>query len=195
MAVFPSCQGGPHENAIAAVAVTFREAAQPAFTAYIKQVKANARALAAALIKHGYSLVTDGTDNHLILWNLRPNGITGSKMEKLFDAVQITANKNTVFGDTSALSPFGIRLGTPALTSRGFVEADFETAAEFLHRGVQIGLRLQEAAPAKTLDAFLPLLVGNAEIAALRADVQAFAAKFGMPGALDVQELARASKH
>jgi glycine hydroxymethyltransferase len=142
MAVFPSCQGGPHENAIAAVAVSLREAAQPAFTAYIKQVKSNARALAAALIKRGYSLVTDGTDNHLILWNLRPNGITGSKMEKLFDAVQITANKNTVFGDTSALSPFGIRLGTPALTSRGFVEADFEKAAEFLHRGVQIGLRL-----------------------------------------------------
>jgi glycine hydroxymethyltransferase len=191
MAVFPSCQGGPHENAIAAVAVALREAARPEFVAYIRQVKANARALAAALMKLGYSLVTDGTDNHLILWNLRPNKITGSKMEKLFDAVQITANKNTVFGDTSALSPYGIRLGTPALTSRGFVEADFETCAAFLHRGVQIGLRLQDAAPSKTLEDFLPLLATDAEIAALRADVQAFASNFSMPGALDIQALAR----
>jgi len=190
-AVFPSCQGGPHENAIAAVAVALREAKRPEFLAYIRQVKANAKALGKYLTEFGYEMVTGGTDNHLLLWNLRPKKITGSKMEKLFDAVKITANKNTVFGDTSALSPYGIRLGTPALTSRGMVESDMKTCAEFLHRGLEIGLRLQSEAPSKSVKDFLPLLESDAEVKALRDEVVAFSRKFAIPGDLVMQKEAR----
>ena len=121
-AVFPTLQGGPHEHCIAAVAVALREASRPEFVEYIRRVKSNAQALAASLMARGCAVVTNGTDNHLMLWNLKPSKITGSKMEKLLDYVKITANKNTVFGDTSAVAPYGIRLGTPALTSRGLNE-------------------------------------------------------------------------
>ena len=82
----------------------------------------------------GYKLVTDGTDNHLILWDLRPTGITGSKMELACDLCHITLNKNAVYGDASAMTPGGVRIGTPAMTSRGLKEADWEKIAEFLDR-------------------------------------------------------------
>ena len=140
-AVFPSCQGGPHNNTIAGVGVALQEAATPAFKEYIQAVKANAVSLATELQKRGYSLVTDGTDNHLVLWDLRSTGITGSKAEKIFDACHITANKNAVFGDRSAMSPGGIRLGTPALTSRGFNEADFVQVATLLDETIKLGLK------------------------------------------------------
>jgi glycine hydroxymethyltransferase len=87
-AVFPSNQGGPHNNTIAGIAVALKQAAQPEFQAYAQQVINNARALAAALIKHGYKVVSNGTDNHLVLWDLRPLALTGSKMEKMCDAVR-----------------------------------------------------------------------------------------------------------
>ena len=98
------------------------------------------------------SVVTGGTDTHLLLWNLKPHKITGSKMEKLLDYVKITANKNTVFGDTSALAPYGIRLGTPALTSRGLVETDIGVCADFLLRALKAGLRIQEKGGSKLVD-------------------------------------------
>ena len=133
-AVFPGLQGGPHEHQIAGVATQLREVATPAFVAYAKAVRANARALAAALAARGYKLATGGTDNHLLLWDLRPAGLTGNKMEKVCDAAAITLNKNTVPGDSSAFAPGGVRVGTPALTTRGLGEADFEAVAELLHR-------------------------------------------------------------
>ena len=86
------------------------------------QTKKNADALAKTLIELGYSMVTGGTENHLVLWDLRPNGLTGSKMEYICDSVHITLNKNAVFGDASALTPGGCRIGAPAMTSRGLVE-------------------------------------------------------------------------
>ncbi|RSH92149.1 Serine hydroxymethyltransferase, cytosolic [Saitozyma podzolica] len=125
-AVFPACQGGPHNNTIAGIAVALKQAADPAFKAYAKQVRANAAAMAQVLFKHGYRLQTDGTENHLILWDLRPIGLTGSKVEKICDAAHITLNKNAVAGDTSALVPGGVRIGASALTSRSMVEADVE---------------------------------------------------------------------
>ena len=91
-AVFPACQGGPHNNTIAAVATSLLQVAQPEFRAYAKQVISNARALAATLVGHGYKLQTGGTDNHLVLWDLRPIGLTGSKVEKICDLMGITIN-------------------------------------------------------------------------------------------------------
>ena len=97
------------------------------------QVIANAKALGEALTKRGYKLVTGGTDNHLVLWDLRPEGITGSKAEKACDLCHITLNKNAVVGDVSAMTPGGVRIGSPAMTSRGLKEADFDKIADFLH--------------------------------------------------------------
>ncbi|KAA0168322.1 hypothetical protein FNF28_02482 [Cafeteria roenbergensis] len=102
-AVFPSLQGGPHEHQIAGIATQLKEVMSDEFKAYIRQVKANARAIGEALVEHGYTLATGGTDNHLLLWDLRPQGITGSKIEKLCDAACITVNKNSVYGDRSAM--------------------------------------------------------------------------------------------
>jgi hypothetical protein len=122
---------------------------------YAHQVIANARALADTLVKHGYKLQTNGTDNHLVLWDLRPLGVTGSKLEKLCDILGITINKNAVAGDTSAQTPGGIRLGTSALTSRNMLEADVRQVAEFLHRAVQIALAVQKEAGSKLLKDFV----------------------------------------
>ena len=115
----------------------------PEFKQYAQNVKANAQAVAKALMAKGYKMATGGTENHLVLWDLRPQGLTGSKMEKICDAVSITLNKNAVVGDRSALTPGGVRIGAPALTSRGFTEADFEKVAGFLDRALQIALEIQ----------------------------------------------------
>ncbi len=124
-AVFPGTQGGPLMHVIAGKAVCFHEAAKPEFKTYMEQVCKNAQALANGLIDKGYKLVTNGTDNHLVLLNLADKGITGKDAEKWLDDANITTNKNTVPNDPQ--SPFvtsGLRLGTPAMTTRGFNEED-----------------------------------------------------------------------
>jgi len=181
-AVFPSCQGGPHNNTIAAIATALKQAASPEFKQYCIQIKKNSNSLAKTLNGHGYKLVTDGSDNHLVLWDLRPQKLTGSKMEKICDVAHITLNKNAVHGDVSALSPGGVRVGTSALTSRSFKEEDFAKIGEFLHRAVQIALKVQDSCGSKMLKVFAEALEGNEEVAALKADVQAFAKSFPMPG-------------
>merc|ERR1712193_291655 len=119
MAVFPALQGGPHNHQIGALACQLLEVATPEFKAYSKQVVENAATLAQTLKDKGHKLAADGMDNHLILWDLRPHGLTGSKVEKVCEAASISLNKNTVPGDASALSPGGVRIGTPAMTTRG----------------------------------------------------------------------------
>jgi len=180
-AVFPSCQGGPHENVIAGVAVALKEANTPEFKEYAKQVKKNAAAIGEALKGHGYTIVTNGTDNHLILWDLRPQGITGSKMEKACDVAAITLNKNAIYGDTNAISPGGVRIGSPALTSRGLKEADFEKIAHFLDRVARACVRIQEKAGKKLAD-FLKELEHDAELLAIRKEVEEFSKGFPLPG-------------
>jgi len=133
-AVFPACQGGPHNNTIAAIATALLQACQPTWKEYAKQVIANARTLAEELVAHGYRLQTNGTDNHLVLWDLRPLKLTGSKLEKLCDLLGITINKNAVSGDASAQVPGGIRLGTSALTSRDMLQSD-QSRRRFLTPG------------------------------------------------------------
>ncbi|MEK5330018.1 serine hydroxymethyltransferase [Lysinibacillus sp. FSL W8-0992] len=125
--VFPGIQGGPLMHVIAAKAVAFGEALQPDFKDYAKQIKANARALAEVLIEEGVEIVSNGTDNHLLLLNVKSLGLTGKVAEHALDEVGITTNKNTIPYDTE--SPFvtsGIRIGTPAVTSRGFKEEDIK---------------------------------------------------------------------
>jgi len=179
-AVFPALQGGPHEHQIAGIATQLKEVMTPEFKLYAQQLKKNAVVLADTLTKKGYSIATGGTDNHLILWDLRPQGITGSKIEKVCDVAHITLNKNCVPGDRSAASPGGVRIGTPAMTTRGLVEADFVEVAGFLARACEIGIRLQEGR--KKLVDFIPALQGDAELDALAAEVKAFSTKFAMPG-------------
>jgi glycine hydroxymethyltransferase len=136
-AVFPGMQGGPHMNAVAAVAVQLREVATPAFREYMEQVRANARALAMALQRLGHTIVTGGTDNHLLLVDVRPFGITGDAVSRLLESAGISVNKNTIPGDTSALRPSGIRLGTPAVTTRGWKADEMETIAGFIDRAIR----------------------------------------------------------
>jgi glycine hydroxymethyltransferase len=131
--VFPGIQGGPLEHVIAAKAVALGEALTPAFKQYAMQVVRNAQALAAALIERGYAIVSGGTDTHLMLVDLRPKGLTGQEAQALLDRAGITVNKNTIPGDPQ--SPFvtsGIRIGTPAVTTRGFRETEMEKVADFI---------------------------------------------------------------
>ncbi|GMP55492.1 hypothetical protein CsSME_00020298 [Camellia sinensis var. sinensis] len=181
--VFPALQGGPHNHQIGALAVALKQAMSPGFKVYAKQVRANAVALGNYLMSKNYNLVTGGTENHLVLWDLRPLGLTGNKVEKLCDLCNITVNKNAVFGDSSALFPGGVRIGTPAMTSRGLVEKDFEQIAEFLHRAVTVTLKIQKE-HGKLLKDFNKGLVNNKDIEELKADVEKFASSFEMPGFL-----------
>jgi len=132
-AIFPGTQGGPLEHIIAAKAVCFGEALKPEFREYQHRVRENAAALADALIKNGLKLVSGGTDNHLMMLNLRGTGVSGKELEQRLDSVNITANKNMIPGDPA--SPFvtsGLRLGTPSVTTRGFGTEEMEKIAEFI---------------------------------------------------------------
>ncbi|KAI6134814.1 serine hydroxymethyltransferase-domain-containing protein [Pisolithus croceorrhizus] len=196
-AVFPACQGGPHNNTIAGVAIALLQVCQPEYKEYARQVVANARALGSTLVEYGYKLQTGGTDNHLVLWDLRPLGLTGSKVEKVCDLLGITINKNAVSGDASAQTPGGIRLGTSALTSRDLKEEDFKVVASFLHRAVQLSLLLQKEAGTKMLKDFVRVAttetkgkVGAKMVKELRNEVHAFARKWPLPG-VDVTRLQR----
>ncbi|KAG0175609.1 Serine hydroxymethyltransferase, cytosolic [Apophysomyces sp. BC1034] len=181
-AVFPSCQGGPHNNTIAAVAVALKQAASPEFKLYAKQVCSNAKKLAEVLAGYGYKLATGGTVNHLILWDLKPQKLTGSKIERICEMVQITINKNSIAGDKSAVTPGGVRLGASALTSRSLKEEDFVKVGEYLHRTVQIASKVQAQCGSKLMKDFVAALEGNEEIAQLRKEVIEFARSFPMPG-------------
>ena len=159
-AIFPGIQGGPLMHVIAAKAVCFQEALQPEFKAYQEQVVKNAQALCKGLQNRGIKIVSDGTDNHLMLVDLTPFDLTGKAIEKLLDAAHITANKNTIPNDPK--SPFvtsGIRLGTPAATSRGLKEEDFDQVAEAIAMLIKEGESAIDAAQAivKTLTDKYPL--------------------------------------
>lgn len=132
-AVFPGLQGGPHDNVTAAIAVALYEAGQPTFAEYAKQVVANARTLAATLIKGGIALTTGGTDNHLMVLDLRPQQLVGNVVAEALEMAGIVVNKNSVPHDTNPpFYPSGIRLGTPALTTRGMKESEMEQIGKWI---------------------------------------------------------------
>jgi glycine hydroxymethyltransferase len=116
-----------------------------------------------------------------VLWDLKPQGLTGSKYEKTCDAACITLNKNCVPGDRSAVTPGGVRIGTPALTTRKMVEEDFEQIAQFLHEALEISIKVQEQSGPKLHD-YVECVAKNEDVAALKARVNAFATTFPMPG-------------
>jgi glycine hydroxymethyltransferase len=165
-AVFPGLQGGPHNHTTAAIAVALREAAQPGFRTYAQQVVANGKALAAALLERGYSLVSGGTDNHLILIDLTPQGIAGKPAAKALDRAGIEVNYNTVpFDPRKPFDPSGIRIGTPAITTRGLGESHMAQVAAWMDEAI--------AAAAKDDEAIIERIAGQ---------VRELLAGFPMPG-------------
>lgn len=179
-AVFPSLQGGPHNNHIAALAIALKQVATPEYKAYMHQVKKNAQALASALLRRNCRLITGGTDNHLLLWDLRPLKLTGKIYEKVCEVCHITLNKITIYGENGTISPGGVRIGTPAMTSRGCLESDFEQLADFLITAARISITvMQELGKSQSQ---CKLLQNNKDILDLRNQVEAFASQFAMPG-------------
>ncbi|MEQ1851649.1 MAG: ribose 5-phosphate isomerase B [Chthoniobacteraceae bacterium] len=161
--VFPGVQGGPLEHVIAAKAVCFHEALEPGFKAYAAQVVTNAKALAARLAHHGYRIVSGGTDNHLMLVDLRPKGLNGKLAQETLDLAGITVNKNGIPFDTEPITKGGgIRVGTPAVTTRGMKEEEMMDIADFIHR-------------------VLEARENPAQIAKIRDEVHAFNRKFPLP--------------
>merc|ERR1712051_975209 len=181
MAVFPGLQGGPHNHQIGGLAVQLLEVKSDSFKEYSKSVVHNAKALGDTLREKGHKVASDGTDNHLILWGLRPHGLTGSKVERVCELCSISLNRNAVHGDASALSPGGVRIGAPAMTTRGCTTEDFKKIAGFLDRCCQIALKIQEAKGKKLKD-FEAGLEANPAVLALKSEVEAWAIGFGYPG-------------
>jgi glycine hydroxymethyltransferase len=178
-AVFPGLQGGPHENQIAAVATQLLEVQTPEFKEYIKQVRLNAQSLAKALQEtYSFKIVTGGTDNHLMLVDLRNKGISGGKVEKILEYVGISVNKNTIPGDISALNPSGIRIGTPAITTRGLKEKDMFYLADILNRVIDIGTKIQSEHNPKTIKDFTEHFKQSTELGLIQGEINTLMIKF-----------------
>lgn len=162
--VFPGMQGGPLMHVIAGKAVSFHEALQPSFKSYARQIIANARAMAGAMQERGYEIVSGGTDNHLFLVDVGSKGISGRKAERILDTVGISANRNTIPGDTRPpTQASGLRIGTPAMTTRGFKEAECVMVADMIARIID--------APED-----------NQRLAGIRSEVIELASGFPVPG-------------
>ena len=183
-AVFPGHQGGPHNHTIAGLAVALKQAKTPEFKAYQTQVLKNCQSLAQNLLNKQYALVSGGTDNHLVLVDLGSKTIDGERVTTLLEQINISVNKNTVPGDKSAIVPRGVRLGTPAMTTRGCKEEDFEKIVEFIDRGVGIAKRVKKEVGNKLSD-YKGWINKNAgsdtEIQGLKDEVIYFTSKFDTP--------------
>ena len=183
--VFPGHQGGPHNHTITALAVALKQAASPDFKAYQKQVVANAKALENKFKSMGYKLVSDGTDSHMVLLDLRPQALDGARIEAILENFNIACNKNSIPGDKSALTPCGIRIGTPAMTSRGFGEKDFERVAEYIDQAIKITKEVQAELPkeANKLKDFRAKVAGGevAKINDLKKEVAEWCCTFPLP--------------
>merc|ERR1719245_280664 len=187
-AVFPALQGGPHNHAIGGVAVALKQAMSSEYIQYQLQVMSNAKAMASALLSKNYDLVSGGTDNHLVLVNLKSSkGIDGARVEAVCNKVFITLNKNSVPSDTSALVPGGVRLGAPALTSRGMKEEHFVQVVAFIDEAVDIAREAQ--GKSKKLKDYKEFLETDEDINKkcedLKKRVSDFARNFPMPGHSD----------
>lgn len=202
--VFPGHQGGPHNHTITALAVALHQAQSPEFKEYQKSVLLNAKSLAERLGNPqgkgglGYTLVGGGTDNHLVLVDLKPKGIDGARVERVLELVGVASNKNTVPGDKSAMKPGGLRMGTPAMTTRGLTPGDFARVADIVDRAVTIAQHLDKEARADaeakgaknpaTIKVFTEY-VGDGteikEIVELRQEVEGWIGTFSLPWTKD----------
>jgi len=183
--VFPGHQGGPHNHTITALAVALKQAATPDFKKYQQQVIDNAKAIEIEFKALGYKLIADGTDSHMVLLDLRPQALDGARVEAVLEQVNIACNKNAIPGDKSALTPMGIRIGTPAMTSRGFGTEDFKRVASYIDQSIKICKEVQAALPKpenKLKDFKAKVSGGEIEkINAMKKEIAAWAGSFPLP--------------
>lgn len=183
--VFPGHQGGPHNHTITALAVALKQAQSPDFKAYQAQVCSNAKTLEKKFKELGHTLVADGTDSHMVLLDLRKHNLDGARVEAVLEAINIACNKNAIPGDKSALTPYGIRIGTPAMTSRGFGDKDFERVAVYIDEAIKICRRIQDALPKpdnKLKDFKAKVFAKDDErIEELRKEIAAWTSAFPLP--------------
>jgi len=177
--VFPGLQGGPHNQTISALAVALQMAQAPDYRMYQEQVLKNAKSLGESLQGRGFDLVSGGTDNHLLLIDLRSKGVNGSKAETVCEQASIVLNKNTIPGDKSAMNPNGLRVGTPAMTSRGLAEQDFAQIGGFIGEAVEIAAEVQKQSGPKLVE-FKKVLRESppGSLLKLKAEVENFASRF-----------------
>ncbi|KAI8908987.1 serine hydroxymethyltransferase [Gorgonomyces haynaldii] len=152
--VFPGHQGGPHNHTIAALAVALKQTKTPEFKDYQKQVLLNAKAMEHEFKKRGFQLVSGGTDTHLLLVDLRNKNVDGARVERVLELANIAANKNTIPSDKSALVPHGLRIGSPAMTTRGLKEQDFVKIVDFIDEAIQLTGEFAGTVNQKTFKAF-----------------------------------------
>ncbi|KAL9624974.1 MAG: hypothetical protein Q9160_000703 [Pyrenula sp. 1 TL-2023] len=183
--VFPGHQGGPHNHTITALAVALKQATTPEFRLYQEQVIKNAKALENEFKTLGYKLVADGTDSHMVLVDLRPKSLDGARVEAVLEQVNIACNKNSIPGDKSALTPCGIRIGAPAMTTRGLGEEDFRRVAQYIDQCVLLCKTIQASLPkeANKLKDFKAKVASESvtEILKMRKEIADWASTFPLP--------------
>jgi glycine hydroxymethyltransferase len=183
--VFPGHQGGPHNHTITALAVALKQAQSDDFKLYQQQVIKNAKALEEEFTRLGHVLVTGGTDNHMVLLDLKPHSIDGARLEAVLEQINIACNKNTTPRDKSALSPMGIRIGAPAMTSRGMSEADFKRIVGYFDKSIALTKEIQASLPkeANKLKDFKAKLAkdDNEEIHKLKKEIVEWASSYPLP--------------
>lgn len=188
--VFPGHQGGPHNHTISALAVALKQASTPEFKQYQSSVVENARIFGEELIKRGFKLISDGTDTHLILIDLSNHGIDGARLETVLESINIAANKNTIPGDKSALFPSGLRVGTPAMTTRGFGPNEFILVAQYIEHAVKLAIELKSQELSEGKDArsklanFKKLCQENEQVVKLGNEVSKWVGQYPVPGEL-----------
>jgi glycine hydroxymethyltransferase len=184
--VFPGHQGGPHNHTITALAVALKQTFTQDYKEYQALVVKNAKACEVEFKKRGYKLVSDGTDTHMVLLDLRPHALDGARVEAVLEQMNIACNKNSIPGDKSALTPCGIRIGTPAMTSRGFGEADFARVVGYIDECIKLCKKVQselpkEANKLKDFKAKVGSEEGVPEIRKLQAEIAEWAGSFPLP--------------
>lgn len=182
--VFPGHQGGPHNHTISALATALKQANTPEFKEYQLQVLKNAKALESEFKKLGYRLVSDGTDSHMVLVSLREQGVDGARVEYVCENINIALNKNSIPGDKSALVPGGVRIGAPAMTTRGMGEEDFHRIVQYIDKAVKYALATQQSLPkeANRLKNFKAKIdEGSDELTALKKEIYNWAGEYPLP--------------
>jgi len=182
--VFPGHQGGPHNHTITALAVALKQTFTPEYKQYQQLVVANAKTCEEEFKKLGYTLVSGGTDCHMVLVDLRPKKIDGARVEAVLEAANITCNKNAVPGDKSALTPGGLRVGAPAMTSRGFGEKEFRRVVQLIDTLINIAQKVQSELPKgqnRLKDFKEKIFSGVPEIIEIRKEISEWAGSFPLP--------------
>jgi glycine hydroxymethyltransferase len=183
--VFPGHQGGPHNHTITALAVALKQVDTPEFKQYQELVIKNAKALENEFKALGHKLVSDGTDSHMVLVDLRPKSLDGARVEAVLEQINIACNKNSIPGDKSALTPCGVRIGAPAMTSRGMGEDDFKRIAGYIDQSINLCKKIQSELPkeANKLKDFKAKVASETvpEILELRKEIAAWASTFPLP--------------